>query len=75
MLTVQLASPLWAEHKFNCGITGSRYVENINDDVQSGLQSMSTTNENFDAVKKMILDYPRRITIREVADNVGILFG
>ena len=36
---------------------------------------MSTTDENFDAVKKMILDYPRRITIREVADDVGISFG
>ena len=35
---------------------------------------MSTTDENIEAVKGMILDN-RRITIREVADDVGILFG
>ena len=31
------------------------------------------TNENIEAVKKMILDN-RRISIREVADDVGISF-
>ena len=34
----------------------------------------STTDENIEAVKKMILDN-RRIDIREVADDVGISFG
>ena len=36
--------------------------------------STSTTDENIEAVKKMILDNCR-ITIREVADDVGISFG
>ena len=34
----------------------------------------STTNENIEAVKKMILDN-RRFTIREVANNAGISLG
>ena len=34
----------------------------------------STTDENTEAVKKMILDN-RRIIIREVADDVAISFG
>ena len=34
----------------------------------------STNNENIEAVKKMILDN-FRITIREIADDVGISFG
>ena len=48
--------------------------EDINDDARPGLPSTSTTDENIEAVKKMILDN-HRITIREVADDVGILFG
>ena len=36
--------------------------------------STSTTDENIEAVKKMILDNCR-ITIREVADDAGISFG
>ena len=36
--------------------------------------SASTTDEIIKAMKKMILDN-RRITIREVADDVGISFG
>ena len=35
---------------------------------------VARTDENIETVKKMILDN-RRITIREVADNVGISFG
>ena len=35
---------------------------------------MSKTDENIEAGKKMILDN-RRITTREIADDVGILFG
>ena len=53
---------LWAGHKYNCGITGIRKAE-----------KMSTADENIEAVKKMIFDN-RRITIREVADDVGISF-
>ena len=55
----RLASLLWAENKFNCSITGLRKAE---------------TDENIEAVKKMIL-FNRRITIREVANDVGISFG
>ena len=49
---------LWAEHKLNCG---------------PGRPNTSITHENIKAVKKMILDN-RRITIKEVADDVGISF-
>ena len=45
--------------------------ENVNDDARPGCPSTSTTNENIEAVKKMILDN-RRTPIREVADDVGI---
>ena len=48
--------------------------EDVNDDAHRGHLSTSTTDENLKAVKKMILDN-HRITIREVADDIGILFG
>ena len=48
--------------------------EDVNDDARPGRPSTSTTNENIKAVKKMILN-TRRITIREVADDVDIAFG
>ena len=48
--------------------------EDVNDDVRLGHLSTSTTNENIEAVKKMIFDN-RRITIRDVADDVVISFG
>ena len=44
--------------------------EDINDDARLGRPSSSTTDENIEAIKKMILDN-RRNTIREVADDVG----
>ena len=47
--------------------------EEVNDDARSDGSSTSTTDENMEAEKKIILDN-RRITIREVADNVGISF-
>ena len=46
----------------------------INDDARPSRLSTSTTDENIEAVKKIILDN-RRINIREVADVVGISFG
>ena len=55
---IHLVSLSWAEHKFNCSITGLR---------KGGKMSKS---KNIEAVKKMILDN-HRITIREVADNLG----
>ena len=48
--------------------------EDVNDDARPGRPRTSTTNENIEAVKKMISDN-RRITIREVANDVAISFG
>ena len=45
--------------------------EKVNDDACSGRPSTSTTNENTEAVKKIVMEN-RRITIREVAEDVGI---
>ena len=50
------------------------YREDVKDDALPGRPSTSITDENIEAVKKMILDN-RRITIREVADDIGISFG
>ena len=47
--------------------------EDVNDDVRPGRPSMSTTDGNIEAVKKMILNN-RRITIREVAVDVVTVF-
>ena len=44
---------------------------NVYNDALPGRPSMSTTRENIEAVKKMILDN-RRFSIREVANDVGI---
>ena len=55
---------LWAEHKFNCGMY-NRFKEgreDVNDDARSGRLSMSTTDENIEAVQKRILGN-RGITI------------
>ena len=47
--------------------------EDVNDDPRPGRPNTSTTDENIEGVKKMIL-YNRRMTIRELADDVGISF-
>ena len=47
--------------------------EDINDDARLVQPSTSTTYGNIEAVKKMILNN-LRITIREIADDVGISF-
>ena len=47
--------------------------EDVNDD-GPGRPSTSTTDENIEAVNKMIF-YNRRISIQEVADSVDISFG
>ena len=49
--------------------------EDANEDACPIRSNTSTTDENINAVKEMILDNHYRITIREVADNVGISFG
>ena len=48
--------------------------EEVNDNARPGRPSTSTTNENTEAVKKIGMEN-RRISIREVAENVGISVG
>ena len=48
--------------------------EDVNDVDRPGCHSTSTTDENIEAIKKMILDN-RRITFTEAADDVRISFG
>ncbi|XP_032690622.1 uncharacterized protein LOC116853602 [Odontomachus brunneus] len=48
--------------------------EDVKDDERPGRSSTSTTDDNVEKVKKMIMNN-RRITIREVADDIGIPFG
>ena len=43
----------------------------MNDDAHPGRSSTSTTNENTEAVKKIVIEN-RRIAIREVAEDVGV---
>ena len=47
-------------------------AEDVNGAAHPGRPSMSATDKNIEAVKKIISDN-RRITIREVADHVGTL--
>ena len=63
-LVWHLASLLWTEHKFNCGITGLRKAEKM-----STIMVVTTTDENIEVVTKIILD-SRWITIRKIADYV-----
>ena len=48
--------------------------EDVNDDARPGHPIASITDENFETVKKMILNN-HGITITEVADYVGMSFG
>ncbi|CAB3260001.1 unnamed protein product [Arctia plantaginis] len=48
--------------------------EDVEDDERPGRPSTSTTDENVKKVKEMVMN-DRRITIREVADDVGISVG
>lgn len=45
--------------------------EDVEDDERSGCPSISTTDENVEIVKAMVMD-DHRITSRAVADDVGI---
>ena len=45
--------------------------EDVEDDERPGRPSTSQTDENVEKVKEMIMN-DRRITIRELADDVGI---
>ena len=46
----------------------------MNDEERAGRPSTSTTDENIDEVKKIVLAN-RRITVREVAENLNISIG
>ncbi|UYV72181.1 K02A2.6-like [Cordylochernes scorpioides] len=48
--------------------------EDVNDEVRAGRPSTSTTNEKINEVEKMILAN-RRITVREVAEDLNISIG
>ena len=48
--------------------------EDVEDDERPGRPSTSIADENVDKVKEMIMN-DRRITIRKVADDVGISIG
>ena len=48
--------------------------ENVENEPRPGCPSTSTTDENVEAVKEIVLKN-RRNTIREVAEDVGISFG
>ncbi|KAG5348098.1 MOS1T transposase, partial [Acromyrmex charruanus] len=48
--------------------------EDVNDEESAGLPSTSTTDENIDEVKKIVLAN-RRITVREVAEDLNISIG
>ena len=48
--------------------------EDVEEDEHPGRPSSSTTDENVEKVKEMVIN-DRRITIREVADDVGISIG
>ena len=48
--------------------------EAVEDDERPGRPSTSTTDENVEKVKEMVMN-DRRITIRAVADDFGISIG
>ena len=48
--------------------------EEVNDDARPGRPNTSTTNENTEAVKKIVMEN-RRITIKEVSEDVGTSVG
>ena len=64
-------------HNSQVQLSYNRFKEgrkDVNNHNRRGRPSTSTTDENIEAVKKIILDNCR-ITIREVADDIGISFG
>ena len=48
--------------------------EEVEDDERPGHPSTSTTDENVEKVEEMVMN-DRRITIRDVTDDVGISIG
>ncbi|XP_033232109.1 histone-lysine N-methyltransferase SETMAR-like [Belonocnema kinseyi] len=60
--------PHWWHERFTNG------RESINDDDRSGRPSTSKTDENVDKVQKMLAEN-RKLTIRELADDLNIAYG
>ena len=52
----------------------NRFQDGREDNERSGRPSTLTTDENVEKVKEIVMN-DRRITIREVADDVGISIG
>ena len=74
MLTVALGESAMCRTRVQLWYKQLKEVqEDINDDSRPGCPRTSTTDENIEAVKKMILD-KCRIIIRDVVDEVGISF-
>ncbi|UYV79646.1 PCCA [Cordylochernes scorpioides] len=62
----------YLNHIFPTGFKEGR--EDVNDEERAGRPSTSTTDEKINEVEKMILAN-RRITVREVAEDLNILIG
>ena len=72
---MRLARLLYGGHKLNCGLTTFKEGrEDVNDDAALDRPSMSTNDENIEAVMEMILDN-RQMTISENVEDVGISCG
>ncbi|CAG9789599.1 unnamed protein product [Diatraea saccharalis] len=55
-------------------IASPRWPRKVEDSERPGCQTTSTTNDNVKKVKEMVMN-DRRITIREVDNDVGISVG
>jgi len=73
MLTATFGESTLSKKMFISG-TSSSQKEDVNDDARPGRPSTSTTDETVEEVKKIVMEN-RRITIREVAEDVGISVG
>ena len=64
----------FGEYKFNCGITGLRKIKKMSMTLLVLVfYACQQCDEIIEAVKTILLDN-HRITIREVADHVGMAF-
>ncbi|XP_011066268.1 PREDICTED: putative uncharacterized protein FLJ37770 [Acromyrmex echinatior] len=75
MLTVAYGEAILdRSNVYRCYKMFSEGREDVNDEERAGRPSTSTTDENIDKVKKIVLAN-RRITIREVAKDLNISIG
>ena len=59
---------------YRCCKMFSESREDVNDEERAGRSSTSTTDENIDEVPNIVL-VNRRITVREVAEDLNISIG